>query len=369
MFELKKERALAFALASAALAFGTVAQAQYHQHNLVSDLTGLADHVDTNLKNPWGMAFSSTSPIWVANNGTGTSTLYDGNGVAAPLIVSTVPAGAPTGIVFNGSSDFNVTSNGTGPAKFIFDSENGILTGWNPSITGTNSAVGVDMSPFGAEYKGLASGNNGTTNLLFGTNFARGTIDRFGPNFNYLGSFTDSTVDDGFAPFNVENIGGDLYVTYAFRGPTGDDVAGPGNGFVDEFDINGNLIRRFASHGVLNSPWGLAKAPANFGAFSNDLLVGNFGDGTINAFDPGTGAFVGTLKDEFGNQISVDGLWALKFGNGAQNTSKNSLFFTAGINDEADGLFGRFDPVPEPASFLALGLGILPLLRLRRKSR
>ncbi len=200
----------------------------------------------------------------------------------------------------------------------------------------------------GPVYKGLALGHNSAGNFLYATNFRFGSVDMFDAHFNPTGSFTDSTLSNDcpftgqcFAPFGIQNINGNLYVTYALQKPgKHDDQAGPGNGFVDVFDTNGNLLQRLLAHGQLNSPWGLALAPEGFGRFGKDLLVGNFGDGHINAYEPGTGAFRGQLKDQKGNPIAINGLWALGFGNGALAGPTDTLFFTAGINDEADGLFG-----------------------------
>lgn len=354
------------ALAVAAFFLPVLAAAQYSQHNLVSDGFVTADHTDLSLINPWGMAFSATSPIWTANNGTSTSTLYDGNGVKQALTVTTL--NAPTGTVFNSSSDFSVTNgSASGAARFLFADEGGHISGWSSGVSATTALMAVDHSGSGASYKGLAIQTGGTGSRLYAANFARGAVDMFDGSFNYIGSFTDTTVDAGFSPFNVQSIGGNLFVTYAQLGADGDEVAGAGLGFVDEVDRDGHLIKRIASHGALNAPWGLALAPSNFGLFSNDLLVGNFGDGTINAFDPVTGAQVGTLSDVNKTQIAIDGLWGLSFGNGAANSSSNSLYFTAGPGGEQHGLFGRLDVVPEPTSLAALAAGFAVLLKRRRR--
>jgi uncharacterized protein (TIGR03118 family) len=227
---------------------------------------------------------------------------------------------------------------------FIFDTEDGTISGWNPTFPDKSHAIlAVDRSNVGkgAVYKGLAIGSNSSGTFIFATNFRFGTIEMFDSNFKLVRSFADQRLPQSFAPFGIQNIGGNLYVTFAKRnGAKHDDVAGPGNGFVDVFDTSGNLIRRLIARGSLNSPWGLALAPANFGQFSNDLLVGNFGDGHINAFDPDTGAFLGQLRDQNGNSITIDGLWSLQFGNDAVAGPSNELFFTAGIDGEAHGLFG-----------------------------
>jgi uncharacterized protein (TIGR03118 family) len=314
----------------------------------------------------------------VADNGTGLSTLYTGSGAKLGLEVTIPPPGggmgsAPTGMVFNGTSDFQVSTGKA--AAFIFATEDGTISGWN---SGTQAILKVDNSGNASVYKGLAIGNNGSANFIYATNFRLGKIDVFDKNFapvTLSGSFTDPGLPSGYAPFGINNIGGNLLVSYALQDSAmHDDVAGPGNGFVDVFDLNGNLIKRLISNGALNSPWGLAMAPSHFGTFSNDLLVGNFGDSLVNAFDPNTGAFLGTLSDPGGNPLSLTavsekGLWGLLFGNDGLAGRSNSLFFSAGANDEGDGIFGRVDFVPEPSSAMGLAIGAVTLLgafRLRR---
>ena len=334
----------------------------YQVHKLVSDILGFADNYDPNLTNPWGISFSATSPFWISDNRTGVATLYNGSGqpfpVGSPLIITVPPpAGgsspsAPTGQVYNGGSGFEVAPGQ--PARFIFATEDGTISGWNPTANPTNAILKVDNSA-SAVYKGLAIGNNGTGDFLYATNFNAGKIDVFDSSFTpttLAGSFTDPTMPSGFAPFNIQNLLGNLYVTYAKQNAAGhDDVPGPGNGFVDVFDLNGNLVRRLISNGALNSPWGLALAPSNFGDFGNALLVGNFGDGLINAFDPGTGAFLGQIQDDKCNPIVIEGLWGLKFGNGGNGGDPDTLYFTAGIPGpppgavEDHGLFGSIQPV------------------------
>jgi uncharacterized protein (TIGR03118 family) len=229
----------------------------------------------------------------------------------------------------------------------------------------------VDNSSVSASYTGLASGNNGTSNRLYAANVHSATIDVFGPGFTPAttsGHFTDPTLPAGYAPFNIQNLGNILFVTYAQQGIGRDNVAtGPGQGFVDEYDFNGNLITRLISAGTLNAPWGMAIAPANFGQFSNDLLVGNFGDGHIDAFNPSNGAVLGTLTDLNNNPITISGLWGLTFGNGGSGGLTNTLYFTAGPGNESLGLFGALT-TPEPASIGMLGLaGATLFLRRRRK--
>jgi uncharacterized protein (TIGR03118 family) len=362
-----KPRALAIAVALTAILslsiFGVArtraatALGFYQQTNLVSDLPGVAAVTDPHLVNAWGMSHSPTSPWWISDNGTGFSTLYNGSGTpfppGSPLVVTIPPplgspagtTAAPTGNVFNGSSGFIVTKNGTsGRPNFIFATEDGTISGWSPSVDPTHAILAVDKSASGAVYKGLALGSNGSGDFLFATNFHNGTVDVFDTHFapvSLAGSFADPGIPAGFAPFGIANLGGRLYVTYAKQNAEKhDDVAGPANGFVDIFDTNGNLIQRLVTRGRLNSPWGVTFAPADFGQFSNDLLVGNFGDGRINVVDPHTGEFLGQLRDRNNTAITIDGLWGLAFGNGVNAGPTNTLFFTAGIDDEAHGLFG-----------------------------
>lgn len=328
----------------------------YSVHNLVSDGFIPADHTDAQLVNPWGLVFNPTAVAWVADNHTGVSTLYDGLGNKQPLVVTIPPPAdgtgpsAPTGIVFNVGSDF-VVSSGTlkGPSRFIFATEDGTISAWAPAVDMNNAILEVDNSKSGAIYKGLALAANGTGRFLYATNFHQARIDVFDSSFKpatLSGSFTDPNIPSGYAPFGIQNILGNLYVTYARQDETAtDDVAGAGFGFVDVYDANGDLIRRLASHGPLNAPWGLALAPGDFGRFSNDLLVGNFGDGRILAFDLESGNFRGRLRTGNGDTLIIDGLWALVFGNGVLDQPTNALFFTAGPDDETHGLYGRIDAV------------------------
>ncbi|WP_263415963.1 TIGR03118 family protein [Terriglobus albidus] len=341
-----------------------VAQTSYQRTNLVSDIPGVANFADSNLVNPWGIVNAgSTGPIWIADNGTGLSTVYTGEGVAFPtasplvVIIPTPrhsPAGAvaaPTGIVFNSTSGFVVSAGGnSGASRFIFATEEGTISGWNPTVDPTHAILAVNHSGpgasagrtrLGAVYKGLAIGNNGSGDFIYATNFRDGMVEMYDTHFQLVKSFTDSEIPSGFAPFGIRNIDGKLFVTYAKQdAKRHDDVKGPGNGYIDIFDLNGILQSRFAADGALNSPWGLAVAPINFGAFSGSLLVGNFGDGRINAFSQSTGNFLGQLQDTFGNPMTINGLWGLEFGNGAHQAPTTTLFFTAGIGDESHGLFG-----------------------------
>jgi uncharacterized protein (TIGR03118 family) len=336
------------------------AQGFYTQTNLVSDIVGEAQLTDASLVNSWGLVHGPTTPWWVADNGTGVSTLYNTTqGMPMPVVkvplTVTIPAptgspagttSAPTGVIFNGNGGFNVSENGTSfSSLFIFDTEDGTISGWNLNFADrTHAVLAVDRSKVGkgAVYKGLAIGSNSSGTFLFATNFRFGTIEVFDSNFKLVRSFTDHGLPQSYAPFGIQNIGGNLYVTFAKQNAAKhDDVAGAGHGFVDVFDTNGNLMSRLIARGSLNSPWGLALAPDNFGQFSNDLLVGNFGDGHINVFDPNTGAALGSLQNSGGIPIQIDGLWSLQFGNGAAAGATNELFFTAGIDGEAHGLFGK----------------------------
>ncbi len=321
----------------------------YVVRKLVSDIPGLAEQTDPNLINPWGIAFSSTSPFWIADNHAGVSTLYNSSGLPLSLVVTIppptggTPPGAPTGIVYNNTPDFLA-----GPAlsaRFIFATEDGTIIAWN---SGANAVVKADQSASGAIYKGLALGSSGGGNYLYAANFHAGQVDVFDASYNLVtlaGSFSDPALPAGFAPFNIQNVAGKLFITYALQDEfQHDDVAGPGNGFVDVFDTSGQLLRRLVSNGPLNSPWGVTLAPAAFGGFSQALLIGNFGDGVINAFDPATGQWLGPLQDASGLPIAIRGLWDLKFGNGAQAGDSHTLYFTAGIagggSIEDHGLFG-----------------------------
>jgi uncharacterized protein (TIGR03118 family) len=319
------------------------AQFEYRQKNLVSDIPGLAAHTDPHLVNPWGISSGPTSPFWVSNNGTGTSTLYDSAGHPLPLVVA-IPGGVPTGQVFNGTTAFNGD-------RFIFAGEDGTIAGWRGALGPTAETLATPHD--GAVYKGIALASIGSNSYLYAADFHNARIDVLPSSGapSLAGSFTDPTLPAGYAPFNVQNLGGSLYVSYAkTQSGSNDEVAGPGNGFVDQYDLNGNLLMRIASNGVLNAPWGVALAPATFGQFGGKLLVGNFGDGTINAFDPVSGDLVGTLKDQHGNPLVIDGLWGLKFGNGGAGGKPGTLYFAAGLDDEAHGLFGSLAPVPEPAT-------------------
>jgi uncharacterized protein (TIGR03118 family) len=326
----------------------------YVQRNLVADRPGFAENVDPNLVNGWGISFNLVGNVWVSANGTGTSTLYDGDGVPEDLVVEIPSApgstgrGSPTGIVFSVSADFVVTSGGrSGPSRFIFSTEDGTISGWSPGVDLTHAILVVDNSARGANYKGLALAGNGTGFFLYAADFRNGRIDVFDRTFapaTLPGSFSDPTLPAGYAPFGIQNINGNLYVTYAKQDATREEaVTGKGLGYVNIFDTNGRLVRRLISRGKLNAPWGLALAPASFGKFGNKLLVANSGDGTITAYDPQTGHCSGRLERPDGTPIKIDGLWGLSFGNGVLNQPTETLFFTAGPEDETHGLYGRLD--------------------------
>ena len=340
----------------------------FKQTNLVSDLPGVAKTTDPDLVNPWGVSFSATSPFWVSDNGTGLATLYNGAGDKLGLVVTVPPAGStPTGQVFNSTSSFNSD-------LFIFASENGTITGWRGAL-GTTAET-LYSSPADGVFKGLAIATTASGTYLYATDFHNNQITVLpGTGAPALtGHFIDPNLPAGYAPFNIQNIGGQLYVTYALQDAAKhDDVAGAGDGFVDVYDLQGNLVKRLISNGALNSPWGLTIAPAGFGNFGNDLLVGNFGDGTINAFNPTTGDFLGQVDGSNGKPLINLGLWDLTFGNGGNGGSPDDLYFTAGIPGpgtvEDHGLFGSIAvvPTPEPGTLTLIGSGLLGLIGYRRR--
>jgi len=346
----------------------------YQQTNLVSDQPGTPT-TDPNLVNPWGLSRSSTSPWWVANNGTGTSTLYNGAGVKQALVVTIPPApggtapGVPTGTVFNGTTDFQLTPGNA--ARFLFVTEDGTISGWNPAVNPTQAVIKVFEA--GAVFRGVAIATDHGSHFLYAANFARGQIEVFDAAFKRVrlhgdsdggrfdggfdGDFDgkrgggDEAFDDprlprGYAPFNVQNIGGNLFVAYAKHEPQSpDEIAGPGNGFVDVFSPGGRLLQRLQHGPWLNAPWGMALAPGDFGAFSHHLLIGQFGSGEIAAYNAVTGAFVGEMRNTADQVLVIDGLWDLSFGSGGNSGPLNSLYFAAGPNGEANGLLGTLTAV------------------------
>ena len=340
---------------SAASAFSNTA--------LVANAAGTgAQTVDAKLVNGWGIAFGTTSPVWVANRGTDTSTLYNGNGkaqpVASPRVVSLDTGFGATGIVFNGSTDFVVSAAGkTAAAAFIFSGEGGRIAGWSATVDGAK-AITTYTATDSAVYKGLAIANNGTANFLYATDFRNAKVDVFDATYQKQAAtatrfgFADASLPAGYAPFGIQAIKNgangatQIYVAYARQAAANsrDETIGAGLGVVNVFDANGVFVKRIVSPGgKLNAPWGLALAPADFGTLSNALLVGNFGDGTVNGFDASTGAFIGTVSDSTGKAFSASGLWGIAFGNGAGNQPKNTLFYAAGPNAETAGLYGRID--------------------------
>jgi len=367
-------------------------QTTFIQTNLISDGFVTAQKTDPNLINPWGVSFSPTSNFWISDNGTGLTSVDKVSGgtvtlnaIPAVTIPPASPGGdpsSPTGQVFNSfaSSGAFKLSNGS-PALFLFATEDGTISGWNPAA-GTQALMAINESQdvsagdktlgLGAVYKGLAIAQTANGPMLYAANFRHGTVDVFDRDFNPVMSFTDPHLPPGYAPFNVQVLNDKLFVTFAKQDATRhDDVAGRGNGYVDEFDLQGHLEERVASHGPLNSPWGLAIAPASFGTFAGDLLVGNFGDGTIDAFtmhddnsskghDSATHGddfkFIGRMLGADGKPISIGDLWALTPGNGASGGDPNALYFTAGLQDEAHGLFGSLTPNPATPTIASTGM-------------
>jgi uncharacterized protein (TIGR03118 family) len=391
-----RTRATAASFLAAACFTSAAFAAGYTETDLVTNRSPLKDAngivhtptntTDANLVNPWGVGESpgsNGSPFWVSDNGQGLSTLYITNGTPQALVVS-IPApgadpmgndGAPTGLVFNiaqAQGAFNISGvNMSGiptsaPAVFLFATEDGTILGWNPGIapttagfTGPNNfsahaiiVPSADKSGSGAVYKGLAITNAGGTPLLYATDFHNGRIDVYDASFQPAStivpsSFVDPKLQKGYAPFNIVPIGDRLFVTYAVQDADAhDDVAGQSHGIVDTYSFGGQFMARFAQHGQLDSPWGIALAPASFGEAAGMLLIGNFGNGHINIFDPATGQFINKLRNSHGQALVIDGLWTIMFGNGGRGGDPNLLYFTAGPNGESDGIFGNIAPSP-----------------------
>ena len=349
---------LGFALlSSTALAGGTLTKdghsrgapvTLFQVTNLISNQEGMAANTDPNLVNPWGIAQGGTGPLWVSDNGTGLSTVYNHRTGEKQALTVTIPGGDPTGTVFvppaqNGNTIFPVTEGeNTASSVFLFGTENGMIEGWSPSVDQTNAIVAVDNSDHKAVYKGIAISNG--EERLYAADFQRNEVEIYDSNFNLIRRFTDPELPKHFAPFNVAVIAGEVYVAFAEREKGGiDNVNGPGLGYIDIFHRDGKLKTRLISNGVLNAPWGMTIAPSNFGTFAGALLVGNFGDGRINAFNKTTGVLIGTLLDSTGTPIAIDGLW------GIEPRPVGSLTFSSGPNDEANGLVGSIAPLQQTA--------------------
>jgi uncharacterized protein (TIGR03118 family) len=358
------------ALVSGTAALPARASTLFAVTNLVTDdqSAHAAQIEDPDLVNPWGVSYSPTSPFWVSDNGTGTSTIYTvapaTNATSKAGLTVTIPgAGSVTGQAFNGTAgQFNSD-------LFLFASEDGTISGWRAAL-GTSAEV-LQLGAAENVYKGAALGTAGANSYLYSANFRAATIDVLKGSVgapDLTGNFTDPNLPSGYAPFNVANLGGTLYVSYAVQDvDKRDEVAGAGNGIVDRYDLQGNLLERLATGGLLNAPWGMAIAPSSFGSFAGDLLVGNFGDGTITAYDLGGVNAPEQLKDGNGDPLVIDGLWALVPGNDGNAGSSGSIYFTAGPDGESHGLFGVISALPEPTTDLLVGLALTPLALARRR--
>jgi uncharacterized protein (TIGR03118 family) len=320
--------------------------------NLVSDGSIQAAHTDPNLQNGWGIAFNLNGVFWVSDNTTHKSTLYDGNGVVQSLVV-TIPDGkngpaGPTGIIFNSTSGFVISSGGnSSSAAFVWCTDAGTIAAWSPKVLPTQAVTAFDDAAGGAIYRGLTAATLNGQNLLYAADFHNAKVDVFNATFQKVqldGQFKDPNLPAGFAPFGIQVIGNNIFVTYAKQNATASaQVVGAGLGVLDEFDLSGHLVKQFVgAGGVLNAPWGVALAPANFGPSSNDLLVANFGDGTIETFDPNTGKDLGKLTLHDGHAFTQPGLWGISFGNDVDNQPKSTLFYAAGPS-KTTGVFGRID--------------------------
>ncbi len=366
---------LAGALISSASTFTSAIASPYEQTNLVSSVAGLAQLTDPSLKNPWGFSFSAASPFWTSDQGTGVSTLYAVNSAgvvtknARTVTVPTTASGpqGPTGQVFNNTTGFRV---GTAASSFIFANLNGTISAWNPTVAVNNVAQIVATTP-GAVYTGLAISNGVQGPRLYAANGAQNRVDVFDGNFDLVSTTSFTNTDPrlaGLVPFNVQTIGDNVYVTYAAPGRTAQLSAAEGSGAVAVFGLDGTLQQTLITGSHLASPWGITIAPTAFGGFGGDLLVGNFSYAVaeINAFDPITGAYLGTVADRSGTDLVNAGLWAIAFGNGVSGNA-DTLYFNAGINDERDGLFGAITAVPEPETLALFTAGLVAVMVGRRR--
>ena len=319
----------------------------FEEEGLLSDGAVRTSNFNRHLVNPWGLASSPTGPFWIASEGTGTSQIVraDGSAFAPDVSVPADRSGHPTGLVFNGGGGFEVGAGGvTATSLFLFVTLEGRILGWNPTVDPSAAIVAADLGSSGAAYTGVAIASTGSGRFLYAANFAQGTVDVFDDGFVRVESFSTPLVPAGYAPFGIAEIDGELFVTFALRDPsTGEDVPGPGNGFLFRLAPDGSSFEPVAEHGELNAPWGLVVAPGGFGKFSHKLLVGNFGDGRILSFNVHNGQLVGQLEDEEGEPIVIEGLWGLRFGNGGAGGDLKDLYFTAGIDDEEHGLFGEIE--------------------------
>lgn len=343
-------------VASLALIFSSAAFAQHFvQTDLVANSSSVSSTatIDPNLVNAWGMSRSTGSPWWLSDNGAGLSTLYDNTGAIIPLVVTIPPPmggsgpSAPTGTVFNYTKAFAVKPGK--PAVFLFATEDGTISGWNPGVNATNAVLVVDNSKQGAVYKGLAIAKEGSVTRLYTSNFTTGQVEMYDNKFQPVmiaGAFQDSSLPANYSPFGIQNVGGNIVVTFAHRLPgSHDEDHGTGLGYVDVFDVNGTLLLRLQHGPFFNAPWGIALAPGDFGPFGHRLLIGNFGDGRIHAFNAVSGAFEGTFLNADGSPFWIDGLWGLSFGGDAgKDGLATELYFTAGPNDESNGLYGKITP-------------------------
>jgi len=364
MVKIRKTSLLGgFSIASVCLlSLSTALPAQvqhYTQTNLVADTTGVAAATDPNLVNPWGLSRSSGSPWWVSDNGPGLATLYSGAGAAASLVVTIPPAvsgsgqtGTPTGQIFNGTTGFELAPGF--PAKFIFVTEDGTVSGWNPGVSATAAVIKVNTKS-ASVFKGIAIATvddpvKGSLNYLYVADFRKKHVNVYDTAFHRVTlweeAFEDERIPEDFAPFNIQNIGGNLYVAFAARDSARhDEIDGAGLGYVDVFSPTGRLLRRLEWGHWFNAPWGIAQASSDFGVYSHDILVGQFGSGQILVFDPVTGKFKGKLLNAAGAPIAIDGLWGLAFGSGTGSGPATSLYFTAGPGGEQHGLFGTITAV------------------------